>query len=156
VHAVDPDLPLIDIETQADTIAGRMEDERVLAKLVSLFGIMALLLATVGLYGTMSYSLARRTSEIGIRMAVGATGRDVIRMVFRETFLLVFAGFVIGVPIALAGSRLLANRLFGVTSADPITFLFAAALLSAAAVIAALVPANRASRVDPLVALRWE
>ncbi len=156
VHSVDPDLPLIGIETQAETIAGRMADERALAKLVSLFGAMALLLATVGLYGTVSYSLARRTSEIGVRMAVGASRSAIAEMVLREAFLLVLAGFAMGVPLALTGSRLIASRLFGVTAADPITFVFAAALLSAVAVIAALVPANRAAHVDPVVALRWE
>jgi predicted permease len=156
VRAVDPDLPLTGIETQAEIIAGRMDDERALAKLVSLFGVMALLLAAVGLYGTMSYSLAWRTSEIGIRMAVGAARSDIAQMVLREAFQLVLAGFVIGVPLALAGSRLIANQLFGVTRADPVTFLFAGALLAAVALIAALVPANRAARIDPLVALRWE
>ncbi len=156
VRAVDPDLPLIGLETQAEAIAAQMDDERALAKLVSLFGAVAVLLAAVGLYGTMSYSLARRTSEIGIRMAVGAARSDVVRMVLRETFQLVLAGFAIGVPLALAGSRLIANRLFGVTPADPATFAAVAALLSAVAVIAACIPANRAARVDPLVALRWE
>jgi ABC-type antimicrobial peptide transport system permease subunit len=147
---------LIGLETQAEAIAAQMDDERALAKLVSLFGAVAVLLAAVGLYGTMSYSLARRTSEIGIRMAVGAARSDVVRMVLRETFQLVLAGFAIGVPLALAGSRLIANRLFGVTPADPATFAAVAALLSAVAVIAACIPANRAARVDPLVALRWE
>jgi predicted permease len=156
VRAVDPDLPLLDLETQAEAIAAHMDDERALAKLVSLFGALALLLATVGLYGTMSYSLARRTSEIGIRMAVGAARSDVVQMVLRETFQMVLAGFAIGVPLALAGSRLIANRLFGVTPADPTTFLLAAALLAAVALIAACIPANRAARVDPLVAVRWE
>jgi macrolide transport system ATP-binding/permease protein len=107
---VDPDLPLIGIETQRDGIAGRMADERALAKLVSLFGAMALLLATVGLHGTISYSPARRSGEIGIRMAVGAARRDVVRMVFGKTFLLVAAGFVIGVPIALMNQGRLQGR----------------------------------------------
>jgi len=156
VHAVDPDLALIDLETQAETIAARMDDERSLARLMSLFGALALLLATVGIYGTMSYSLARRTSEIGIRMAVGAARTDVVQMVLRETFQLVLTGFLIGVPLALAGSRLIANRLFGVTSTDPTTFLLAAALLAGVAVIAACIPANRAAGVDPLLALRWD
>jgi ABC-type antimicrobial peptide transport system permease subunit len=133
-----------------------MYDERALAKLVSLFGGLALLLAGVGLYGTMSYSLARRTSEIGIRMAVGAARSDIAQMILRETFQLVLAGFVIGAPLALAGSRLIANRLFGVTPADPATFTAVAVLLSAVALIAACIPANRAARVDPLAALRWE
>ena len=156
VQAVDPDLALIDIGTQAETISDRMDEERSLAQLVSLFGGMALLLAIVGLYGTVSYALARRTREIGIRMALGAAGRDVVRMVLRETFLLVAAGFVIGVPAALAGSRLIANRLFGIAPVDPVTFAIAAAALAAVAVLATFVPAYRASRVDPLVALRWE
>jgi len=156
VQAVDPDLALIDIGTQAETISERMDDERSLAQLVSLFGGMALLLAIVGLYGTVSYALARRTSEICIRMALGAAGRDVVRMVLRETFLLVAAGFVIGVPAALAGSRLIANRLFEIAPVDPVTFAIAAAALAAVAALSTFVPSYRASRVDPLVALRWE
>jgi predicted permease len=156
VQAVDPDLALIDIGTQAETISERMDEERSLAQLVSMFGGMALLLAMVGLYGTVSYAVARRTSEIGIRMALGAAGRDVVSMLFRETFLLVAAGFVIGVPAALAGSRLIANRLYGIVPVDPVTFAVAGAALATVAVLAALVPAFHASRVDPLVALRWE
>ena len=89
-------------------------------------------------------------------MALGAAGRDVVSMVFRETLLLVASGFVIGVPAALAGSRLIANRLFGIAPVDPVTFGVAGAALAAVAVLATLVPAFRASRVDPLVALRWE
>ena len=156
VQSVDPDLALIDIGTQAETIAERMDEERSLAQLVGLFGGMALLLAVVGLYGTVSYALARRTSEIGIRMALGAAGRDVVSMVLRETFLLVAAGFVIGVPAALAASRLIANRLFGIAPIDPVTFAVAGGSLAAVAILATLVPAYRASRVDPLLALRWE
>ncbi len=156
VRAVDPDLPLIDVQTQAAVIKDRMSDERSLAQLVTLFGGLALLLATVGLYGTISYALARRTSEIGIRMAVGASRRDVVDLVLRETFVLVLGGFAIGVPVAVAGARLLANRLFGVAPADPVTLAVAAAALAVVAAIAAFVPAHRASRVDPLVALRCE
>ena len=153
---MDPDLALIDIGTQAETISERMDEERSLAQLVSMFGGMALLLSMVGLYGTVSYAVARRTSEIGIRMALGAGGRDVVSMLFRETFLLVAAGFVVGVPAALAGSRLIANRLYGIVPVDPVTFAAAGAALATVAVLAALVPAFHASRVDPLVALRWE
>ena len=156
VHSVDPDLPLIGLDTQAQAIADRLSDERSLARLVSLFGVLALLLATVGLSGTVSYALARRTSEIGIRMAIGASSRDIVGMVLRETFLLVLAGFVIGVPVALAASRLIASRLFGIVPADPVTFVFAAAALALVALIAAYAPAHRASHVDPLVALRSE
>jgi len=156
VRSVDPDLPLIDIETQEEAIAGRMDDERSLARLVSLFGGMALLLATVGLYGTVSYALARRTTEIGIRMAVGANRRNVIDMVLRETFLLVLAGFLVGLPAALAAVRFIGSRLFGVTATDPTTLAFAAVALAASALVAACVPALRASRVDPLRALRWD
>jgi ABC-type antimicrobial peptide transport system permease subunit len=153
---VDPDLPLIGLQTEARVIAERMSDERSLARLVTLFGLLALLLATVGLYGTVSYALARRTSEIGIRMAIGASRWDVVDMVLRETFLLVIAGFVVGVPVALAASRLVSSRLFGLVAADPVTFGLAAAVLSTVAVVAALVPAQRASRVDPVAALRCE
>jgi predicted permease len=156
VHSVDPDLPLIDVQTQADAITERMNDERSLARLVSLFGGMALLLATVGLYGTMSYALARRTNEIGIRMAVGASRRNVADMVLRETLVLVLAGFALGLPAALAGARVIANRLFEITPADPVTLAFAAVALGVVAVVAALVPASRAARIDPLVALRCE
>jgi predicted permease len=156
VRSVDADLPLIDIQTQREAIADRMDEERSLARLVSLFGGMALLLATLGLYGTMSYALARRTSEIGIRMAIGASRRDVSSMVLRETLVLVLAGFALGVPAALAAARLIANRLFEITPADPVTLAIAAGTLGVAAIIAAFVPASRAARVDPLIALRSE
>ena len=156
VRSVDPDLALTGIETQGETIADRMNEERSLARLVSLFGGLALLLATVGLYGTISYALAHRTSEIGIRMAIGASRSDVVHMVLRETLLLVLAGFALGVPAALAGSRVIAGRLFGVTAADPATFAFAAGAMAVVAVAAAFGPASRAARVDPLVALRCE
>lgn len=156
VHSVDPDLALDDIEAEDAVITAGLADDRSFAQLVSAFSGLALLLATIGLYGTISFALTRRTQEIGLRMAVGASQSDVIQVIARETLLLVLTGFTAGVPVALAGTRLIANRLFGVTAGDPSILAFAAGVLAVTAVIAALVPAYRASRVDPLVALRWE
>jgi ABC-type antimicrobial peptide transport system permease subunit len=130
--------------------------ERLIATLAGFFGVMAVLLACIGLYGLVAYTTTRRTGEIGIRLALGSTRTRVLAMVLKESLLLVFAGIAIGVPSALAASRLVANRLFGLGAADPLTIAGAAGVLLAVAAIAGLVPALRASRVDPMLALRSE
>jgi len=117
---------------------------------------VATLLACLGLYGVMSYMVVRRTNEIGIRMALGARRGDVLSMILKETLELVLAGTVIGVPVALMTTRLIANRLFGVSAGDPITIGGVVLLVYVVAALAGFLPAQRASRVDPLVALRYE
>ena len=130
--------------------------ERLMATLSVFFGLLALLLACIGLYGILSYGVASRTNEIGIRMALGAGRRDVFWLILREAFLLVIAGVAVGLPIIFAVTRLASTLLFGLTPTDPISLLFAALLMLAVAMVAGYLPSRRATRVDPLVALRYE
>jgi ABC-type antimicrobial peptide transport system permease subunit len=127
-----------------------------LATLLSFFGALTLLLATVGLYGTMSYTVERRTKELGIRFALGAEKRDVLQMVLVETAILVAIGVAIGIPVTTAATRFIASMLFGVTTTDPATVLSAVLGMFAIALLAGYFPARRAARVDPMVALRYE
>jgi len=142
------------------TLKSRVENtllrERLMATLSGLFGLLALLLACVGLYGIMSYGVAGRTNEIGIRMALGAQGRDVRLMVLRESLLLVLAGIAVGLPAAVAAPRLVSTLLFGLSPGDPASVFLATLSLLAVALAAGYIPARRASRVDPMVALRYE
>src|SRR5439155_22145621 len=133
-----------------------VRQERLLARLATGFGVLALLLAAVGLYGVMTYAVTRRTVEIGLRVALGAQQLDVVRMVLFDALRLVAAGFVIGLPLALFMTRLLRSQLHGVDPADPLSIAAAVAVLAASAVLAVLLPALRASRVSPIVALRAE
>ena len=130
--------------------------ERLMATLSGFFGLLALLLACVGLYGILSYGVASRTNEIGIRMALGARRQDVFWLILREAFLLVIAGLAVGLPVIFVVTRLAASLLFGLSPTDPISLTFAALLMLAVAIIAGYVPSRRATRVDPLVALRYE
>jgi ABC-type antimicrobial peptide transport system permease subunit len=134
----------------------RLTQERLLAQLCAFFGALALLLASVGLYGVLSYSIARRTNEIGIRMALGAQSRTVLGMVMRETTVVVAVGIAIGVPVAVALTRLVSSKLYGLNATDPLTITLASLVLAAVAMLAGYLPARRASRVDPLIALRYE
>lgn len=130
--------------------------ERVTAMLSAFFGGLALLLAAIGLYGLMAYNVTQRTREIGIRVALGANRGTVQRMVLRETFLLALAGLSIGIPWALIASRFIASMLYGVEPHDAVTLAAVSLVLSAAAALAGFLPARRATRVDPMVALRDE
>jgi ABC-type antimicrobial peptide transport system permease subunit len=121
-----------------------------------LFGALALVLASVGLYGVTSYAVARRTSEIGLRMALGADRSNVLRLVLRGAFVQVGIGLAIGIPIALAGGRIMADQLFGVRAYDPLSIAIAILVLSAAAALAGFIPARRAASIEPMVALRIE
>jgi len=133
-----------------------LTQERLLAALGTSFGALALSLAAVGLYGLLAYTVARSTSEIGIRMALGAERTEVLRGVFKDALRLLGCGVVFGIPAAYAGARLIASMLFRLTATDPLTIFGATLLLAASALLAAFLPARRASHVDPIVALRYE
>ena len=153
---IDPNFTVIDVKSMDYQIAGNFNQERLIARLTMLFGILALVLASVGLYGITAYSVARRTSEIGVRMALGANRSDVIGMVMRGAFSQVLLGLAIGIPIALLGARVIATQLYGVRAYDPLSLLIAAAALTTAAAVAGFVPARRASTIEPMQALRSE
>jgi ABC-type antimicrobial peptide transport system permease subunit len=153
---IDPNLTIIDLWPMDYQVAGNFNQERLIARLTMLFGILALVLASVGLYGITAYSVARRTSEIGVRMALGANRSDVVGMVMRGAFSQVLLGLAIGIPIALLSARMMATQLYGVHAYDPVSLLIAAVVLSAAAAIAGFVPARRASTIEPMQALRSE
>jgi predicted permease len=156
VREVDSGLPVLDIRTMRQQLAGSWGQERLFASMSGFFGLLALLLSGIGLYGVVSYGVARRTIEIGLRMALGAQSRDVIRQVMREALSLVSLGLIIGLVLSLATTRLLSNMLFGLTAADPLTIALSTLLLLAVAAVAGYLPARRAARVEPLVALRQD
>jgi predicted permease len=156
VRQADPNVPLTNVSTQMEAIEGRFAQERLFAQAYALFGGLALLVAAVGLFGVMSYSVARRVNEIGVRMALGAQRFDVVRMIMRESIVLVGAGIVIGIGAALASGRLVATLLFGLQPTDPGTIALAVAVLLTVSALAGYLPARRAARVDPMVALRAE
>ncbi|MGB6484979.1 MAG: ABC transporter permease [Candidatus Acidiferrales bacterium] len=156
VRQVDPSLPLMDLKTQTEETSAALSQERLFARLTSVFGLVALVLAMIGLYGTMAYSVTRKTHEIGIRMALGAKPADVLRMVIRQGITLTLIGVAIGIIVALGVTRLISSMIFGVTPYDPITFITVAITLIAVAFLACYIPARRAMRVDPIVALRYE
>ncbi len=156
VTSLDRNLPLLDVHTMQQQVDSTMSDERVFAELTSGFGILALVLACIGIYGLMAYSVARRTSEIGIRLALGAQRAHVRSMILRESTWLAMAGIVAGVGGALALARLVKSMLYGIQPDDPLTIAAGAALLLVVALIASWIPARRAAGVEPVVALRHE
>lgn len=156
VNRVDDKLALVGIDTQKGEIDRQLADDRMVAELSSFFGLLALLLACMGLYGLLSYTVTRRTREIGIRMAIGAQAGNVIRLVLGEAVLLAVVGAVAGTGISLGAARLLVTFLYGVKPGDPLTLCSVIVLLAVVAMGACLIPARRATRVDPLVALRYE
>ena len=156
VRRADPGVPISNIKTQAAEIDERTNQERIFARLSTLFAILALAITCVGLYGTVSYNVARRTNEIGIRMALGAHRAGVIRMILRDVLAMVLIGLAIGVPVALATSRFVASFLYGMKPNDPLALSAAVAALAVAALLAGYAPARRASRIDPMAALRNE
>ena len=156
LHGIDQDVPIFDISTMDANIANSMGQRRFAMMLLGLFAMMAVVLASIGIYGVMSYSVTQRSHEIGIRMALGAARRNVLRMVMGQGLVLVGAGVLIGVVGAFALTRLIASQLFGVRPTDPTTFISVALTLIGVAALATFVPAMRATRVDPVVALRDE
>ena len=156
VHQADPRLPVSDVQTQKAEIAESLQQEIMLAELCTAFAILALIIASVGLYGTISYTVARRTGELGIRMALGARRGPVVWMVLREVCVLAAVGLAISLPIALGTSRLIGSFLFGMKPNDPLALGVAVMILLAAALLAGCVPARKAAYIDPMTALRHE
>ena len=154
VRQADARMPVTDIKTQAAEIDETINQEITFARLCSVFAGLALAIACVGLYGTMAYKVARRTGEIGIRMALGAQRGGLVWMVLREVILLAVVGLAISVPAALAAAKLVESFLFGMKPTDPRAVMFAVLMLLGAALLAGYLPARKASRIDPLVALR--
>jgi predicted permease len=156
VRSIERNLPLMNARTMTELLGNSLFPARMGAILLGAFGLLALLLASVGLYGVMTYSVSRRTREIGIRMALGARGGDVLRLVLVESMTLVAVGMLLGLAAAFAATRLLSGFLYGVSPTDPAAFLGIVLLLALVALAASLIPARRAARVDPMVAFRYE
>jgi putative ABC transport system permease protein len=153
---IDPNRPIEKFQTMDELLAEQVQEPRYYTLLLSIFAGIATLLATVGIYGVMAHSVAQRTREIGIRMALGAQWRDVLKLVLWNALLLIGSGLVVGLGGSFALTRLIASRLWGVTATDPATFASVAILLAVIALLATFIPAHRAVRVDPTVALRYE
>jgi putative ABC transport system permease protein len=156
VQAIDSDQPIAAVKTMNDWVASSVAAPRYRTTLLGLFAVLAMVLAATGIYGVMSYSVAQRTHEIGVRMALGARQLDVLTLVVRQGMILTLIGVVLGLGGAFALTRVMSTLLFGITAKDPITFAVVAALLIAVAFVACFVPARRATKVDPLTALRYE
>jgi ABC-type antimicrobial peptide transport system permease subunit len=160
IAQIDPNLTVFNFDTYEAQVAANFNQDRLVARLTTIFGMLALALASVGLYGVMSYSVGNRTSEIGIRMALGAERGGVLRMILREALLLAAVGIGAGVPLVLAAARLARSQLdgllYGVSATSASILALACAVLTASAALAGYVPARRASRVEPMAALRHE
>jgi len=154
--SVDPNLPIISIQTLRDQVAGQFSQQRLIARLTSFFGVLSLVLASIGLYGVTAYNLGSRTSEIGVRLALGSTRGQAAGLIIRGAFALVTLGMALGFPLALAAGRFLGSQLYGLNPYDPAVILLAVLTLGASALAASLVPAFRASLISPAEALRAE
>jgi ABC-type antimicrobial peptide transport system permease subunit len=156
VAQVNANLPLYDVKTESQQIDRLLFQERLVARLAGFFGLLALVLACIGLYGLLSYEVARRTREIGIRLALGAQSGDVLRLIVKQGIVLALVGAAAGIGVALGVTRYLTSMLYDVHANDPVTMIAVAALLALVALAACYIPARRAMRVDPIVALRYE
>jgi macrolide transport system ATP-binding/permease protein len=154
--SIDPNLTVMDLRTFSSQVAGNFNEDRLVARLTSLFGILALVLASVGLYGVTAYFVARRTGEIGIRMALGATRSGVVSMVLRSALWQILFGLALGIPAALFAGHLMESQLYGVGQYDPAALLFSALVLALCAAVAGFIPARRAASIEPMQALRTE
>src|SRR4030095_924952 len=156
VGALDRNMPVYDVKTMSERAAEVTSRTRFSAVLLALFAALALMLSAIGIYGVMAYTVAQRTREIGIRMALGAQAEDVVRLVIGDAIILTVAGLALGLGAAYAATRLLANQLYRVSASDPVTFAAISVLTVGMALAACLAPARRATKVDPMVALRYE
>ena len=156
VWEIDKDQPVSDIRSMEEIVSRAVARQRFSMMLLGIFAMLALVLAAVGIYGVMSYSVAQRTQEIGIRMALGAQRSDVLKMAVGQGLRLVLIGIVIGLAVAFGLTRVMASLLFGVSATDPATFVTISLVLVSVAVLASYIPALRAARIDPMVALRYQ
>ena len=156
VAGVNRDIPLANLRSMQDMVASSLLRRKFAMLLLSIFAGLAMLLAAIGLYGVMSYTVSQRTHEVGIRMALGARKEDVLKLVVGQGMRLAGLGVAVGLAASIALTRLMSSLLFGVSARDPITFGVVAALLVGVALLANYVPARRAAKVDPMVALRYE
>ena len=154
--SIDPAIPVFRFTPYDAVVASNFNQERLIARLTSAFGFLSLILASIGLYGVMSYIVARRTSEIGIRMAIGASRSLIVRLVLRGAILQLAAGLALGIPASLFMGRLMTTILFHISANDPLVLAGASAVLALCATVAALIPALRAASLDPVRALRTE
>jgi ABC-type antimicrobial peptide transport system permease subunit len=156
VSQIDSNVPMYRVKTLEKQLDNSLITERLVASLSSAFGLLATLLAAIGLYGVMAYTVARRTREIGVRMALGAAASDVIWLVMKEVFVLVAIGIGVALPLAFGLTGLVKAQLYGIAPNDPASLVFATLGISAVALIAGYVPARRATKIDPMRALRWD
>jgi ABC-type antimicrobial peptide transport system permease subunit len=156
IAEIDPNLPVGDFGTLAQWVDDSVVNHRVVAQLCTFFGLLAVLLACIGIYGVMSYGVTRRTNEFGVRLALGGNRNDVVWLVLRETLFLVVVGLLIGLAIVPAITRFVLSLLFGLKPYDVVSILSAILTMTAVAAVAGYLPARRAARVDPMIALRYE
>jgi predicted lysophospholipase L1 biosynthesis ABC-type transport system permease subunit len=156
VGEVDANLPLLQVTTIEEQVSNLISHDELISNLTSIFSMLALVLAAIGLYGVMSYNVARRTNEIGIRLALGAQASNVVKMILRETVLLLAVGTALGLPLALLATRLIKEQMFGLDPLDPLTFAVALLVITGTTLATGWLPARRAAKVDPVVALRCE
>jgi ABC-type antimicrobial peptide transport system permease subunit len=154
--SVDPNLPIVSIRTMREQVANQFTQQRLIARLTSFFGVLSLVLASIGLYGVTAYNAGRRTNEIGVRMALGANRGHVIRLVLRDAFGLILVGLCIGMPLTFAAGRFLGSQLYGMNPYNPIVTLVAVVTLGLSGLAASLIPALRASLISPMESLREE
>jgi len=154
--SIDPNLPIISIRTLREQVAGEFRQQRLMARLTSFFGVLSLVLSSIGLYGVTAYNARSRTNEIGVRMALGAGRGDLLALVLRGAFALTVLGLIIGLPLTLATGRFLGKQLFGTSPYNPVVTFVAIVTLGLSALAASLIPAVRPSSVSPMEALRVE